>query len=394
MNNVGRSFCVDCLCAGASAHTLRPMQDFPYIDKALEQAIENGSTPGIALLAAKGGDVVYRKVFGHAQIYPEHRPLRIDSLFDIASLTKVIATTTAVMSLLRDEKLSLDEPLQKFLPNFPYEQVTLLQILTHSAGFSDHLPLYEFVQEEAQQQGKDFIGSPEAKALMIRLIGQADLLYTPGKFTKYSDLGFILLGQAIENISGIPLDLYCDENIFRPFGMEQTFFQSVRGAQREGDFVATERCDWRGRVICGEVHDENAYAMGGVAGHAGLFSTLDDLQRFMARLIACYRGEDNTIPQEIVTQFFRRQNLVENSTRALGWDTPSRNMKERASGGTIIDETSVGHTGFTGASIWFDPTRDLTIIILANRIHPSRHNTTFLTTRPRIHDTVVIAVDK
>ncbi len=369
-------------------------QDFPYIDKALKQAIENGSTPGVALLAAKREDVVYREAFGHAQIYPEHRSLGLSSLFDIASLTKVIATTTAVMQLLRDKKLALEDPLQKFLPEFPHEQINLLHVLTHSAGFSDHLPLYEYVQEEAQTQGEKFIGSPEAKELAVRTICETELLYTPGKFSKYSDLGFILLGRAIEEISGISLDRYCEERIFRPFGMDNTFFQPVQGTKREGDFVATERCDWRRRVLCGEVHDENAYAMGGVAGHAGLFSTLDDIQRFMTRLIACYQGRDDTIPQEIVAQFFRRQNLVKGSTRALGWDTPSRNMKEKASGGTIIAESSVGHTGFSGTSIWFDPTRHLTIILLANRIHPSRHNHTFLHARPRIHDTVVIAVDK
>jgi CubicO group peptidase (beta-lactamase class C family) len=370
------------------------MQEYPYIDRALEQAIENGSTPGIALLAMKGQEIAYRKTFGHAQIYPKDRPLDADALFDIASLTKVIATTTASMQLVQEQKVSLDDSLQKFLPGFPYEQVTLLQILTHSAGFSDHLPLYDFVQEEAQNQGEDFIGSPDAKELVIRLVCQADLLYTPGKFSKYSDLGFILLGRAIEKICGVSLDRYCDEAIFRPFGMKNTFFQPVHGDKREGDFVATERCGWRRRVICGEVHDENAYAMGGVAGHAGLFSNLDDIQRFMTRLIACYQGQEETIRQDVVAEFFRRQNLVKDSTRALGWDTPSRNMKEKASGGTIIAETSVGHTGFTGTSIWFDPTREMTIILLANRIHPSRHNTTFLNMRPRIHDTVVIALDK
>jgi len=368
--------------------------DFPYIDRALEQAIENGSTPGIALLAAKQGEVAYRKAFGDARIYPEHRPLGVDDLFDIASLTKVIATTTAVMQLLRDNKLALEDPLQKFLPEFPHPQLNLTQLLTHSAGFSDHLPIYEYVQEEAQQHGEDFIGSPDAKELVIRTICETELLYTPGKFSKYSDLGFILLGRAIEKITGSALDRYCADEIFHPFGMNDTFFQPVHGAKREGNFVATERCDWRGRVLCGEVHDENAYAMGGIAGHAGLFSTLDDIQRFMERLIACYEGRDATIPQEIVAQFFRRQNLVQDSTRALGWDTPSRNMKEKASGGTIISERSVGHTGFTGTSIWFDPTRQLTIILLANRIHPSRQNHTFLNVRPRIHDTVVIALDK
>ncbi|PID57386.1 hypothetical protein CSB45_07630 [candidate division KSB3 bacterium] len=373
------------------------LQEYPYIDRVLEQALENGSTPGIALLVIKNQDCVYRKAFGHAQIYPERRPLSVETLFDIASLTKVIASTTAIMLLIQDQKISLDDPLTKFLPEFPCEQISLRQVLTHCAGFTAHLPFYEYVQEAAQEQGEeldDFIGSSEAKNLLIRLICQTDLLYTPGTFTKYSDLGFLLLGQVIENISGAPLDRFCDDAIFGPLGMKNTFYQALHGNRRTGDFAATEFCDWRRRVICGEVHDENACIMGGVAGHAGLFSTLDDLQRFMLRLIACWHGQDEFIRQEIVTTFFRRQDLVKDSTRALGWDTPSRNMREKASGGTLIAETSIGHTGFTGTSIWFDPTRDITIVLLANRIHPSRHNTTFLKMRPRIHDTVVIALDK
>ena len=360
---------------------------YPYIDRVLEQALENGSTPGIAAIVNAHGDIAYRKAFGHAQIYPEHRPLTEETIFDVASLTKVMATTTAMMLLLRDKQIALDAPLRKFLPDFPHEQITLTHLLTHSAGLPDHLPLFELVPVEQS-------GSPDAKALMLKNIYETALIYAPGNASKYSDLGFILLGCAIEKIVGATLDRFCDEQIFRPFGMTHTFFQPVNGERRQGDFAATERCTWRNRIICGEVHDENAYAMGGVAGHAGLFSTLDDTHRFMMKLHHCYLGHDETIPQRIVKQFFTRQQLVADSTRALGWDTPSRNLKEKASGGTIISETSIGHTGFTGVSIWFDLPRKLLIILFANRIHPSRHNQTFLNMRPKIHDTIAIAMER
>lgn len=369
-------------------------QNFPYIDRVLRQAIENGSTPGVALLVYKDGDVCYRNAVGDAQIYGEHRVLSEETIFDIASLTKVVATTTAIMFLLRDKRISLKDPLITYIPEFPYEEITLTHILTHSAGFPDHLPLYDMAQQEADRQGdEEFIGSPEAKQFIVQKICKTDLIYPHGQYSKYSDLGFILLGHAIERVTGVTLDQFCDETIFQPFGMSTTFFQKVGADQRSGDFAATERCEWRHRVVCGEVHDENAYAMGGVAGHAGLFSTLDDIHRFMRKLHQCYAGDDTTIPKTIVRKFFSRQNLVEGSTRALGWDTPSRNLKEKASGGTLLSERSVGHTGFTGTSIWLDLKRKLLIVLLANRIHPSRHTHTFLNMRPKIHDTIVIATD-
>ncbi|PIE34625.1 hypothetical protein CSA56_07205 [candidate division KSB3 bacterium] len=366
---------------------------FPYIDKVLQQALENGSTPGAALLVDRKDELLYRHAVGYAQIYPEHRLLNEKTIFDVASLTKVIATTTATMLLLRDGRIALNDPVQKYIPDFSPNQVTLTHLLTHTAGFPDHAAFYELIQQEAETRGKEYIGSLEAKQQVIRSAYETEPIYQPGRYTKYSDLDFILLGHIIEAVAGISLDVFCDRAIFQPFGMTNTFFQPLGKVMREGEYAATERCEWRRMMMCGRVHDENAYAMGGIAGHAGLFSTLDDIHRFMRKLYACYQGNDDTIPQEIVEQFFARQNLVEGSSRALGWDTPSRNRKEKASGGTLLSEKSVGHTGFTGTSIWLDLKRELLIILLSNRIHPSRHNRTFLNMRPKIHDTVVIAVD-
>jgi len=366
-------------------------QIYPYITRKLQQAVENGSTPGIALLVDKNGELIYRHAEGYAQRYPEQRELHEDTIFDIASLTKVVATTAALMLLLRDKAITLDDPIHKYLPEFSNEHITFLHLLTHSAGFRDHVPLYENVQQEADRQGDDFIGSPAAKQYILEKICQTDLIYTPGEDYKYSDLGFMLLGHLAEKISGTTLDRYCDEKIFSPLQMSKTFFRKHGDALRDGDYAATERCEWRRKIICGEVHDENAYAMGGVAGHAGLFSTLHDIYKFMSTLNRCYQGDDDFIPQSIVRKFFSRQQITNHSTRALGWDTPS---DKGSSSGELLSKTSVGHTGFTGTSIWLDLKRKLLIVLFSNRIHPSRHNQKFLKMRPKIHDTIVIATDR
>ena len=366
-------------------------QVYPYITRKLQQAIENGATPGVALLVDKEGEVIYRHAEGYAQRYPEHRDLHEGTIFDIASLTKVVATTTAVMILLRDKTLTLDDPVHKYIPEFPNDRVTCMHLLTHSAGFPDHIPLYEEVQQEADRQGNGFVGSPAAKQYVLEKICQTDLLYAPGENYTYSDLGFILLGYLIEKISGTTLDRYCDEMIFSPLQMSNTFFRNHGEALRDGEYAATERCEWRRRILYGEVHDENAYAMGGVAGHAGLFSTLDDIHKCIGTLHHCYQGSDDFIPKAIIRKFFSKQHIPKHSTWALGWDTPS---EKGSTGGELLSQISVGHTGFTGTSIWLDIKRNLLILLFSNRVHPSRHNQKFLKMRPKIHDTVVIATDR
>ena len=366
-------------------------EKYPFITRKLQQAIENGSTPGVALLVDKDGELVYRHALGYAQRYPEHKDLHETTIFDVASLTKVIATTTAVMILIREHLLSLEEPVKTYIPEFPHEQITFLHLLTHSAGFPQWFPVYEEIQQEVEQRGNAFIGSSEARHYVLEKIFHTPLLAAPGEQYTYTDIGFILLGHAIDQITGMPLDEYCKKMIFAPLGMTHTFFRRQGTPLPEGDYAATERCEWRRRILYGEVHDENTYALGGVAGHAGLFSTLDDVRMFMNTLSCCYDGKDTFLPQSIVQQFFTRQYLPENSTRALGWDTPS---PEASTGGELLSPTSVGHTGFTGTSIWLDLSRKLLIILFSNRIHLSRNNQKFLKMRPKIHDTVVITFDR
>jgi CubicO group peptidase (beta-lactamase class C family) len=211
----------------------------------------------------------------------------------------------------------------------------------------------------------------------------------------YSDLGFILLGAVIEEVSGMTLDRFCHERIFRPLGLRATAFIDLsllraRRLEPVTEMIApTERCPWRKKVLCGEVHDDNAYAMGGVAGHAGLFSSAKDLDTILCRLKECYRNTAPFIPQRIVQEFWTRDQAVSDSTWCLGWDTPS---PTNSSSGAYFSPHSVGHLGFTGTSAWLDLEHDRHVILLSNRVHPSRDNEQIRAFRPHIHDLIVKAL--
>jgi CubicO group peptidase (beta-lactamase class C family) len=215
---------------------------------------------------------------------------------------------------------------------------------------------------------------------------------SPGQQVLYSDLDFMLLGAVIEKLSGMELDQYCLDNIFRPLGLQQTAFINL-GKRRQGalpfplgQVAPTERCPWRNRILCAEVHDDNAYAMGGVAGHAGLFSAIDDLNQLVNCLLACYRGEHCFLPSALLREFWTRDETVSGSTWALGWDTPSLS---HSSAGELFSAHSVGHLGFTGTSLWIDLERQLYVIILSNRVHPRRDNDKIKTFRPVLHNTIM-----
>jgi CubicO group peptidase (beta-lactamase class C family) len=211
----------------------------------------------------------------------------------------------------------------------------------------------------------------------------------------YSDLGFMLLGQAVETISGQSLDRFCQKHIFGPLGLRAMSFidlAQVRTHRVEPVaemIAATQRCPWRRRILCGEVDDENAWAMGGVAGHAGLFGSARDVDALAAVLEAASRGEHSFLPAELVREMWTIDTTVPRSTRTLGWDTPAPTA---SSTGTRMSLRTVGHLGFTGTSLWIDLERRLQITLLTNRVHPSRDNERIRELRPRLHDLVIEAV--
>jgi CubicO group peptidase (beta-lactamase class C family) len=371
---------------------------FEAVEREMDAAVGRRVFPGAVLLVRESARVFYHRAFGHRSLEPEVTPMAEDTIFDVSSLTKPIATSVAMMFMVKEGKVRLDDRVTRFFHNFGVHgktHVSFRHLLTHSAGLAAWRPYYKEILQIERRGRINFLGSPGAKAHVYQQLQRERLESEPGRRTQYSDLGFMLLGAVIEEVSGLSLDRFCHERIFRSLGLRATGFVDLsllraRRVQPVTEMIApTERCPWRKKVLCGEVHDDNAYAMGGVAGHAGLFASAKDLDTILCRLKECYRGANAMIPQRIMQEFWRRDESVPESTWCLGWDTPS---PVHSSAGTRFSPHSVGHLGFTGASVWLDLERDLHVILLSNRVHPDRDNELIRAFRPYIHDLIVEAL--
>ena len=361
------------------------------VSDAMNQAVSQGLFPGAVLMVHHDRQLVLHEVYGSASLIPQQTEMTRDTLFDLASLTKVVATTTAIMCLIADREISLQDRISRFVPDFlshDKESITLFHLLTHSSGLPDWRPLYLEVSRLTQEQSgvRNIVG---AKLLLYELIHQEPLVYPTGSKSLYSDLGFILLGEVIEKVTQKSLDQFCEERIFVPLKMKDTFFlplytERQKYILKNRKIAATEDCPWRGRVLRGEVHDENAYIMGGVGGHAGLFGTAQDLYTFLKALLRSLRSENGFLPRDMLKQFVTRQTLTPDSCWALGWTTPS----EPSTSGQFFSPRSFGHLGFTGTSLWVDPEAKLMVIFLTNSIHPSRENDKIRLFRPFLHDLI------
>jgi CubicO group peptidase (beta-lactamase class C family) len=368
----------------------RTKMDFGTVESAFREAIERGVFPGAVVLVAKGGRIVFSAAFGSRSLVPHPQPMELENVFDLASLTKPMATTTAIMLLVQQKRLSLDDPITKCLPRLEEgdkQAITLRQLLAHCSGLPAWRPYYQDVREIEKREKKEFVATRAARNYVYDRVRNEGLDSVPGTCGIYSDLGFILLGEIVETVSGQRLDHFCQEVIFAPMKLQSTFFVALNDQQKKSQkFVPTQRCPWRGRVLCGEVDDDNAYVMGGIAGHAGLFSCVQDIHHFLLCLRDCYRGSDSFLDAAIVREFWCRDRAVEDWTYALGWDTPST---QNSSSGEYFSLTSVGHLGFTGTSIWWDLERDCYIVLLTNRIYPTRENDKIRAFRPFIHDLIM-----
>ena len=373
--------------------------DFSAVDQQVTEAVERGVFPGVVVLVNRAGTILYRRAVGWRSLEPDQQPVSAETVFDLASLTKPLATTLAIMLLVREKKLRLDDRVARVFPNFGVHGktgMTFRHLLTHSSGLPAWRPYYrEMIDLEAKGRKVGFIGTHSAKEFVYTQLQREKLEAPPGQQAIYSDLGFMLLGAAVEAISGLELDQYCWNKIFRPLGLRSTSFINLELVRRRRlepaveQFASTERCSWRKRVLCAEVHDDNAYAMGGVAGHAGLFSTVDDVDRLANCLIACYRGESDFLSAATMREFWTRDDHVPGSTWALGWDTPS---PQHSSAGELFSAHSVGHLGFTGTSLWIDLDRHLHVIVLSNRVHPQRDNDKIQAFRPELHNAIMRVV--
>ena len=370
--------------------------DFSAVDVVLEEAVRDGTFPGAVVLVRQDGEVVYRKAHGYRSLEPERTPLNEDTVFDLASLTKPLATTVALMRFVAEKKIRLDDRISRFFPNFGTcgkTATTIRQLLSHSSGLPAWRPYCEELRAQKQKVARlATLGSQSARDFIYAQIQREKAEYEPGAGALYSDLGFMLLGALIEDMSGTSLDQYCWNKIYRPLGLQAIGFINLEALRQIKDETATEmiapteRCPWRGRILCGEVHDDNAYAMGGVAGHAGLFAPIDEVDRLVSTLVECHAGAHPFLPADVVRDFWTVNTAVPDSTWACGWDTPS---PQGSSAGEFFSSRSIGHLGFTGTSVWIDLERNIHIIMLSNRVHPRRENEKLTAFRPILHNAVM-----
>jgi CubicO group peptidase (beta-lactamase class C family) len=345
---------------------------------AVDSAVKAGAAPGAVVGVSVRGSRFYHAA-GQLGV-EQSRPIGSRTVYDLASLTKVIALTTLTMLAVDEGRIGLDDPVSRYLPGFAgplKDGVTIRHLLTHSSGLRAHRPLWQEAQD------------PESA---VSLVLATDLDTVPGARTVYSDLGAITLTRIVETIEGDRVDRLFERRVAKPLGLRATRFRPP--PSWVGRVAPTERDPWRGRLVQGEVHDENAAFLGGVSGHAGLFGTAEDLLRFGEWLLAAREGRGSargpTIKSAVVREFTRRQDVVAGSSRALGWDTPSTG----SSAGNRLSGASFGHTGFTGTSIWIDPSRELVVVLLSNRVNPTRDNPRLAPLRGLVADRVVSVLEQ
>jgi CubicO group peptidase (beta-lactamase class C family) len=362
------------------------------LDSIVSVAMAEGAAPGVAVAVGRWGRLVHLRSYGRIDVAPDAPAVTDSTMFDMASLTKVVATTTASMILEDEGKLNLDAPVHYYLPELndsAKAKITVRMILTHSGGFEAFATLW-----------RDYHG----RAAYLEQINARPLAYTPGDSTIYSDWDFVLMGLIIERITGMPLDQFVASRVWEPLHLHDTGFNPLATGPLPADSsctaafrpdhpllsrIAMTEIDtaYRHIHVHGIVHDENACALGGVAGHAGLFSSARDVAVFCQMLLnGGQYGGVSLIEPATIARWTARQKR--GSSRALGWDTPSGH----SSAGRYFSARSFGHTGFTGTSIWIDPERGLFVVILTNRVDPTRANTRHEALRRDIADAVQAAI--
>jgi serine-type D-Ala-D-Ala carboxypeptidase len=337
-------------------------------------AIDQHIFPGATAAITHRGKLIALKAIGRFTYELDSPRVKPETIFDLASLTKIVATTPASMLLFERGKLALEQPLVDVLPEFASadlrrRNVTFRMLLAHSAGLPAYVKLFQTAGNKQE---------------LIRQALQVPLVHDPGTHAEYSDIGFILLGEALERITGEPLDRFCDREIYTPLGLGHTRY--LPPTDWKSLIPPTQQSQpQRPRAIQGEVNDENCFVIGGVAGHAGVFSTALDVSIYAQCLL---NGGSALFRPETVEIFTRGEDFPPGTSRALGWDTPSR----PSSSGQYFSAPSYGHLGYTGTSLWIDPERRLSVTLLTNRTWPDRSSEGIKNLRPIFHDAVVEAL--
>ena len=355
--------------AGVASDTL------DLLDSILVAGVQDSAFPGATFLAAKDGIILHQKAVGNFTYQENAKNVNPGTIYDLASVTKVVSTTSAAMLLYERGQLELDTPVYKIIPEFGQKgkkQITFRHLLTHSSGLPGWAPLWK---------------KGDTAEDMVDAICEMELEYETGEDYVYSCMGFIILGKVVEKITGMPLSEFVKQEVFEPLGMEYTFYNPPQ--EYCPQIPPTEYDSARGGFVHCQVHDENAYYLGGVSGNAGLFSNVHDLAIFCQMLLnkGIYQGT-RIFQQETVDLFTKRQNIPEGTSRCLGWDTPSGN----SSSGRYFSTKTYGHLGFTGTSIWIDPVKNMFGILLTNRVHPTRENNQIYHIRYKTYDKLQKAV--
>jgi len=360
------------------------------IDRVVNDAIGQSKLSGAVVVVGAGNRVVYRKAFGLRAVEPGREAMTLDTVFDAASLTKVVATTPSVMALVEEGRLRLNDRVSTYVPGFERygkRDITIRHLLTHTSGLRPDVDLTF-----------DWMGAPRAIELAVEEVPLA----RPDERFIYSDINFFLLGHIVATVSGMSLDQFARARIFEPLEMRDTTFLPPE-AWRER-IAPTEKCTPYGfpcsgpgvsasglQMLRGVVHDPTARRMGGVAGHAGLFTTADDLATYCRMLLRGGAASSGRVlaPLTVARMISASMPVGERNVRGLGWDIDSSFSSNR---GELLPLGSFGHTGFTGTSIWIDPELDLFVVLLTNRVNPTRENQRHIPLRRAVHDAVARAV--
>ena len=367
---------------------------FEPVRRLCQEAAANEVVPGFVLLVASGGRVQFHEAFGWRQLVPRRLPAFPDTVYDVASLTKAVVTSVLVMKQVERGALALDEPVGQRLPEFEGAEraaVTVRHLLSHSAGLPAYRPYWQKAASAASERWAISLAA-----------AREPLDYKPGTLSVYSDLGFILLGWLLERVTELRLDALAERDIFRPLDLSAAGFVNLSDPDArahllaERSVAATQQSAERGHVVLGEVDDMNAYVMGGISGHAGLFSDAEAVSSIAGALVAAWKDAGpvtkdgrELIARDVVREFWEPAR-VPGSTWRLGWDGPAPRDSQA---GTRLSRAAVGHLGFTGCSLWIDPDRETWIVLLANRVHPTvPEQDRFRAFRPALHDAALDAL--
>ena len=347
-------------------------------DRKMQDAIEADCFPGAVLLVAKKKEIIHFEAYGMANRF-DRTPMTVKTVFDLASLTKPLATTLALMVLVQERVLSLDMPLKKVISRLDgtnKAEISIKFLLTHQSGLPAWRPYFRQLIKYV----------PENRpALLKKMLTEEPLHDRPGNSAIYSDLGFMVLAWIIENVTGMAMARYVTQTVYRPLGLDSSFyFPSLAGSNKEVSCAATELCQWRALLLNGQVHDDNAYTTAALQGHAGLFADVKTIFLLLSHILDSYHHNSDSPLSSKVVRWFLNPEPADYSP--LGFDVPSG---ESPACGRYFSDNTVGHLGFTGTSFWMDVSRQVIVILCSNRIHPNRFNNRIRRWRPIIHDTIM-----